>query len=75
MKTKSTLLISCDLLLYTGDGFHFPVFILLIKVSPVDYFVLLLQGNEVLNDEMPERRTDERTDGKTDRQTDEGEAQ
>lgn len=46
--------IRCHLLLYTRDGLHLPVFVLLIEESPVYYFVLLLWGDEVLDDQMSE---------------------
>ena len=56
---KNMLWIFCNLLLYSCDRLHFPILILLINVGSVDYFVLLLWGNEVLDDQMPERQTDE----------------
>lgn len=46
----------CYVLLYTRDGLHFPVVIFLINEDPVDNLVLLLQGNEILNDQMSEEQ-------------------
>lgn len=41
------------ILLNTGNGFHFPNVILLIKGGPRNDLILLLQRNEVLDDQMP----------------------
>ena len=47
----------CHLLLHTRDGLRLPVLILVIQVRPVDDLVLLLRGDEVLDDQVPERQT------------------